>query len=127
VGRRLKGHLFEVATAAAWPLVGLAYLFSAGAAAHSAVGQQAHPLDTVWSIFYVVGGPAVLVGIAAREHRSALRWRVAGLVMLSSGLLMQALAVAVYNPDPRIGTLLAYAAACGLRALACAREMRTHA
>jgi hypothetical protein len=115
---RWRDNLFEAATSLGWACVGLAYLTAPGAAGRSPVGHSVHPWDVIWSVLYVVGGPMVYWALGDPRR---VPWRVAGLTLLATGLVMQAIAVAVLAPDTRVGLYLIYAIACALRAVLCSR------
>lgn len=115
IGRRgrLRTYVFEFATALAYPLVGLIYLFTPElTAAHSPVGQRVYPFDYIWSIAYVVGGLIVLAGIMWARPR----WRVVGLILLGTALSMQVTAAVLTHWEPRELFNAIYAVACFTRA-----------
>jgi uncharacterized membrane protein len=118
----LRAHSFEIATMIAFTLVGLALLLDPdGAAARSPVGRALEGWTVTWAVAYVVACPAVLVAL----WRGSSRLRVLGLILASSGMLMQGTAAVVLNAtDPRVFTYYAFAAACALRALVVARYVR---
>lgn len=119
----MRGHLFEGAVAAGQLLSGIAFLTVKQAVLLSPVGRHVHPWDEVWSILYVLGGAAVLYGLADGWWR--LRFRVAGLTLLATGLTMQGVAAAWRELEPRVLTFFVYATACALRAVVCGREAMT--
>jgi hypothetical protein len=118
----MRGHLFETAVAIGQLLSGVAFLTVQQAVLLSPVGRHVHPWDQVWSVLYVLGGAATLYGLADGWQR--LRFRVAGLTLLATGLTMQGVAAAWRELEPRVLTYFVYATACALRAVVCGREAR---
>lgn len=116
-GGVLRRHLFELATACCWMVVGLAYLVDGSSLLRSPVGRHVAPFDTAWSVFYVAAGPMIVAGILA----TSLRVRVAGLVLLATGLVMQGVAAATFAIEPRVANYFIFAVACVLRAVLCGR------
>lgn len=113
----LLASVMEAAIAGGLLLSGVTYLVSPDELARSVVGHAVGPFDSVWSWMYVFGAVAVLYGIV----RISPRWRVAGLVLLTAGLLMQFVAAVSFEVSPRAFVSLIYALACGVRALLIAR------
>lgn len=110
---RVVRHLFEIAVAVAWTLIGATYLVDGSAITRSVVGESVAPFDTIWAVFYVVGGPLALYGVLFL----AVRVRVGGLILLGTGLIMQGLAAAYVQPaDPRWMNFFIFAGACLSRA-----------
>lgn len=105
--------LMEMAVATVFLIVGVSFLTDPATAARSPVGQGAHPFDTVWAVLYVVACPLIVTGIVRRYPR----WRVPGLLLLATGLLMQGLAGAVLSTDIRTLCYFIYCGACVARAL----------
>jgi hypothetical protein len=110
---RLLGSLFELAVAVAFAIVGLAFLIAPGAAAHSPVGRHVHPFDDAWSVLYLVAAPLVVAGVL----RVSVRLRVCGLALLATGLVMQGVAAASFEMEPRVAIYFLYAAVAVLRAV----------
>lgn len=111
---RARAYVFELATAAAWISVGITSLINpATSAAHSQVGRRVEPYYSIWSVLYVVAGVMILSGVL--KPMPALR--VAGLVLMGAGLLMQTVAAASFALEPRVAAPLIYAVACYARAL----------
>lgn len=116
--RVIRSHLFELAVAVVFTLAGVAYLRGGGVALRSPVGRDVGVFSTVWAVFYIVGGPLTILGVL----RLNLRVRVAGLALLTSGLLMTGVAALWGHPeDPRWANYFIFAAACGTRAVLCGR------
>lgn len=109
---RILNAVFEIGTAITFLCVAIAFYSSAGESLiRSPVGQTAAPYDYVWNGFYVLGAAGILFGLPT--DRRALE--LAGLVALGWGLVANAIAVAVLNPDPRIGAYVALASCCAVR------------
>lgn len=115
---RIRRHLFELAVATGWALVGLAYLVDRDAVAtKSPLGHAIGGWPVVWSALEIVGGVMVIAAIL----KQTTRYRVAGLTLLATGIGMQAIAVSVYGTDLRILVYYVYAGACAFRAFYCGR------
>lgn len=109
-------HVFEVATAVVFALVGAAWIANPTVTGlRSPVGADAvgTVYPWVWSVGYIVALPLVLYGVM---HSN--RWRIAGLWLLGMALTMQFVA-ALTGPrlEPRTFSYLVFALACLLRAL----------
>lgn len=111
---RFIAHLFEGAVAIGWAIIGIAYLTNAHLEDHSPIGREVQPFDLVWSILYLVACPMILYGLWWGSRH--WRWRVAGLILLTTGLIMQGIAAATFELEPRVAVYAVYAAACFLRA-----------
>lgn len=119
--RRLTEELFEVAVALAWLLVGATFLPApTDTAQHSPVGRNVGVFATGWSLLFIIGGALTICGVL----RGELGVRVAGLVLLTTGLLMEGIAAGTFNFTPRVAVYFVYAAACGARALMLTLEQR---
>lgn len=113
--RRTVESTFELTVAVAWGIVGLAYLSSPGTTAlRSPVGRDLGTFAAVWSVFEVLGAVLAVWGLL----RARLSLRVAGLVLIGTGLLMQGFAAATFRFDLRVLVYFIYCVACGARALA---------
>lgn len=111
---KLWAHVFEIATSIVWLLSGVTYLYDPATADRSPVGAILHPYDYFWSGCYVIGGPLVLYGL----FRSSQRVRVAGLVLLATGLTMHFVAALSQPPfEIRDFVYLTFALACIIRAV----------
>jgi hypothetical protein len=119
---RLVAHLFEAAVSLAWAFTGIAYLTSPDRLARSPVGRSVEPFDMIWSGFYVAACPLILYGLwsGVRDWR----FRVAGLTLLTAGLIMQGIAAGTYELEPRVALYAVYAAACFLRVAFLTRLLR---
>lgn len=116
--QRIRAHLFELAVAVAWAMVGTAYLLDPEAvASKSPLGHAIGNWPTVWSLLEIIGGVMTAGAILRRNTR----FRVAGLTLLATGIGMQAVAVTVYGNDLRILVYYTYAGACAARALYCGK------
>jgi hypothetical protein len=114
VQERLVAHLFEAAMSVTWALVGVAYLTDHGIALDSPVGRDVGGFETAWSWLYVLACPLILYGLL-RGPRD-WRFRVAGLILLATGLVMHGVAAVTFHLEPRVAIYGIYAAACVLRA-----------
>lgn len=122
---RVRRHLFESCTAAVWTVVGIAYLIDSTTAERSPIGQVVSPLDQAWSLMYVFGGPMVLFALLDNPPGANVRWRVAGLILLASGLAMQGFAaIAVQSPDVRAANYWIFCVACAARVVLVLRDAR---
>lgn len=118
---RIAGHLFELAVAASWLCVGLAWLPSpTSTAEHSPVGRNVGVFATCWSSLFIIGGIATIWGVL----RSELGVRVSGLVLLATGLAMEFVAAVTFDLTPRALVYLVYFGACAARALMLTLEHR---
>lgn len=109
---RFIAHLFELATAVAYVIVGVAYLLDDHTNLRlgplsPGVGDWAY----VFSGLEATGGPLVVVGVLAA--RAPLRG--AGLALLGAGLIMHFVASLVGGVQPRDFVPLVFAASCWLR------------
>lgn len=106
------GHVFELATAVVFALIGLAYLFNPEATAlASPVGRDLGIWQHVWSIGEVIAAPIVISGITW----AAPRWRATGLTLLGTCLIMHGIG-AMYNGfEARDLVYFIFSAACFLR------------
>lgn len=121
LGVRLRGHAFELATAIAWALVGLAYILDAKAGVASPVGRELRPFDLFWSGAYLAACPMIVGAIAWRS----IRFRVAGLTLLGTALVMHGIAATTGGPlEVRDGVYFVFALACLTRALLAAETVR---
>lgn len=118
--QRLRVHVFEIATALAWLLVGTNYLLDINATIRSPIGATMHPFDYGWSTMYVIGAPLVIAGIAW----SSQRVRVAGLTLLGTALFMHFIAAVTQTPlEARDFIYLCYSLACLIRAFLAAEDV----
>lgn len=102
-------HAFEVAVAVAWSLTGFAWLAFDGVAVHSPIARDLGPWHYVWGLLYCVAAPLIIVGIVSKAYVNV---RMAGLILLSTGLTVQFCAAMTAPFDPRSLTYLVWAVAC---------------
>lgn len=119
---RPLANIFELAIALAWALVGVAYLTDSGTALSSPLEQDAAGFDIVWSVMYIAALPLIWVGcLKPWPH-----WRVAGLLLLGTGLLLHGVIALDHNgTDPRVWVYWVYAVAVLLRAAVVVRYFGT--
>ena len=115
---RRHRHLFEVAAAFAWLLTGVTNLINPGDLVHSAVGHNVVPFAAIWSALYVVGGIGVIIGVL----RPLPALRVAALLLLGTGLVMQTVAAISFSFTPRSVVPAVYAVAALTRVWVLARS-----
>lgn len=112
VAQRFIVHGFETAVAVAWFLVGISYIVNPGyTAVHSTIGRDLAYWQWIWSVMYVVAGPAVIYGLYWRK----VEFRIAGLLLLASGLSIQFVAACTVVIQVRTFTFLTYALVCYLK------------
>jgi hypothetical protein len=105
---RVLPRAFEAATAIAFITVAVAFFTDPHATlVRSPVGQSVQPFDYLWNAFYLAGGCATVFALVENDRRV----ETAGLTVLATGLLADAVAVATLNFDPRCFAYLAFAAA----------------
>lgn len=106
-------HLFELATAIVFALVGLAWLSEpAKTALRSPVGHNVGFYADAWSVLYLVALPLVAWGVF---RSNAIR--IAGLMLLGTGLVMNCIAALSFEQiGPRSFGYGVFAIACFLRA-----------
>lgn len=119
---RPLANVFELAIALAWALVGVAYLTHPGAALSSPLEQDAAGFRIVWSVMYIAALPLIWVGcLKPWPH-----WRVAGLLLLGTGLVLHGVIALYHNgTDPRVWVYWVYAVAVLLRAAVVVRYFGT--
>lgn len=119
---RPLANVFELAIALGWALVGLSYVLDPNLELRSPLTEPADPYDFMWSVLYLLALPLIWGGILKFKPH----WRVAGLILLGTGLLLQG-ALALQNglPDPRVFIYWVYAAAVLLRAAVVVRYFGT--
>jgi hypothetical protein len=118
---KLWVHSFELASAVACALIGINYLVDSQAGVRSSIGQNLHPFDRVWTTMYVVAMPMIIYGVFSKSQN----FRVAGLLMLGTGLFMNFIAALAYKPfEPRDFVFLCYSVACFLRGLVAADTVK---
>ena len=105
-------YAFEIATAVGWLLTGITNLADPSSLIHSAVGRNVVPFAAVWSSLYVVSALGIIAGVA----RPLPALRVAGLMLLSTGLVMQTVAAITFSFSPRALAPAVYAVAAIMRA-----------
>lgn len=110
--KRTVPHVFELAVALAWALIGLAYLIDPTVIERSPVGRMVHPYDLAWSIGYLIACPLIVTGVLFPRER---RLRVAGLAILKTGLVMHGIAALSFDAAPRAFVYFVFAGACLLR------------
>lgn len=111
---KIRQHVFEFCTSTAYLLIGLNYLLDHSAGRRSAIGHTVHPWDYWWSSLYIASAFFIWYGLL-RVRQS---WRVAGLIFLTSALLMNFIASVATPPlEPRDFVTLIFAASCLVRAL----------
>lgn len=111
---RIRAYVFELAAGLGYMFVGISFLLNPReVAAHSIIGRQIPPFDTIWSVLEVLGGVMMLAGVL----KPLPRLRVAGLLILGTALTMRVAAGLL--TDPQVGILFhgVFAVACFLRAL----------
>lgn len=119
--KRAAASLFELAVSLSWMLVGVAILPNpTSVAAHSPVGRNVGLFASAWAVLFILGGALVIHGIL----RASPRTRVAGLLLLATGLLMEGVAAATFEMEPRVLIYFVYCIACVGRAFLVARENR---
>jgi hypothetical protein len=112
---RIGDRAFELAVALTLALVGVAWAPDVGESPlHSPVAVRMLPWQDVWSGMYVLGAVFVFVGIPRRR----CHWRVAGLVLLTTGLLLEGIAATSFAVSLRAAVYFIFATACAGRALA---------
>jgi hypothetical protein len=105
---RVLSNIFEAATA--WCFISVAVAFATNPSAtlvRSPLGQPVHPFDYLWNGFYFAGGMAIFVGLVEGLRRV----EVAGLIVLTSGLITASTALLWLHPDARAIAYLGFAAA----------------
>jgi hypothetical protein len=114
VSARLSAHLFELAVALMWIVIGTAYLTNPNTTLlTSPVGRVvAEPFYIGWSSLEVLGGALTLAGILRRTDRV----RMLGLCVLATGILMHGVAGVAGGLDARDLNYLVFVAACVTRA-----------
>lgn len=111
--KRVANAIFEAATGCAFFWVGVQfYLNPSDTLVHSPIGQTIVPVDYLWNVFYIAGGAATFIGLTAPSRRTEL----GGLIVLSTGLLVNAIALAFLNPQLRMIGYLGFATACTVTA-----------
>jgi hypothetical protein len=120
--RRLCQHLFEIAVAVCFAILGVTYLLHPNTGIASPVGRVVHPFDYAWSLGYIAALPLIFGGIARRSTRM----RVAGLVILASALIMQGIVAMFFGGHIELRDLIywIYAAVCLIRAYVAATAIR---
>lgn len=108
-----RPYAFELATAFAWLLTGLTALLDPATLIHSSVGRDVAPFAAIWSGLYVAGAVAIVTGIA----RPFPALRVAGLLLLATGLCMQTVAAISFDFTPKAAVPAVYALAALTRSL----------
>ena len=113
-GRRgpLASYMFELATAFGWLLAGVTSLLDPTTLIHSTVGHNVVPFAAIWSGLYIGGGVGVIAGVL----RPLPALRVAGLLLLGTGLIMQTVAAISFQFTPRAIGPAVYASAAFARA-----------
>jgi hypothetical protein len=105
---RVLSRVFEVATAICFITVAVAFFTDPHATlVRSPIGRTVAPYDYVWNGFYAAGGVLAIFGLAENERRV----ETAGLIVLATGLLTNAVALASLNFDLRFFGYVAFAAA----------------
>lgn len=118
---RVTGHLFELAVAISWMLVGMSFIPNpTDTAAHSPVGRNLGVFAVVWSIMFIAGGLLVVWGVL----RSVLGVRVGGLLLLATGLMMEGIGALTFEPSPRVLVYFVYCLACLARGIGLTMEQR---
>lgn len=105
---RVIPRAFEAATAIAFITVAVAFFTNPHATlVRSPVGRTVQPFDYLWNAFYLAGGLGIIFGLLENDRRVEM----GGLTVLATGLLTDAVAVAILNFDPRFCAYLAFAGA----------------
>ena len=123
---RFFANVLELGVALVWALIGLTYVLDPEAETRSPVGSDAQPYDTIWSVFYLLALPFIWGGVIKLKPH----WRVAGLLLLCSGLVIQGAVVVQHATidslwEPRTLVYWVYAVAVGLRAAVIVRYYGT--
>lgn len=106
-------HVFELAMSMAYFFVGIAWLADPTVPERSPIGQAVDHWSVFWSTLYVIGAPAVVIGL----WRGQAQIRAFGLILLATGALMQIIALlALGVGDWRIGAYVAGLTAFSVRA-----------
>lgn len=112
---RIGDRAFELAVALTLALLGAVWAPDIGESPlHSPVGRQVLPWQDIWSAMYLCGAVLVFVGIPRRR----CQWRLAGLVLLTTGLLMEGVAAMSFAVSLRAVVYFVFATACAGRAVA---------
>lgn len=114
-------NVLELAIALGWALVGSAYFIYGDAESRAVFSTSADPFDYIWAAFYLSAFPLIWAGVfCGKPH-----WRVAGLLLLGTGLLLEALVALTYPIEPRSFVYAVYAVAVFLRAAVIVRYFGT--
>lgn len=110
---RATQHGFELAAALMWALVGLAFFIDPTKTLDNGViGARLWPMDFLWEGLFLVGGVMTTVGLLLPSSR----FRVAGLLLLATGLgITFIVAMARHPEDPRFLVYGIYAIAALVR------------
>lgn len=110
---RIRAYVFELAAGLGYMFVGISFLLDPQqAAAHSTIGRQIPPFDTIWSVMEVLGGVMMIAGVL----KPLPRLRVAGLLILGTALTMRVTAGLLTAAQIGIAFHGVFALACFLRA-----------
>lgn len=114
IPRRILVHTFELAIALAFLVLSVSYMLDPGRTLlASPIGQDLPAyIWLTWSLLEAVGALGVIYGLL----RPRPNYRVAGLILLSTGTLMHGVAALATGIDLRDLSYLIFSAACGLRA-----------
>lgn len=116
IGEAVRRHIFELAVSLGWAAAGISYLIDPSATAlHSPLGGEVPHLWTyIWSVLYLVGGPATAYGLLSGR----VDFRIAGLSLLAGGLGMHGFVVLISGDlEPRSFIYWIYGVACAARAV----------
>lgn len=92
--QKVVAHILEIGVAVAWGITGLNYLLDRRSGIRSTIGESLPNYDIWWSACYVLAALMIVAGIFKRTQRV----RVAGLILLASGLIMQGIASLAVTP-----------------------------
>lgn len=102
----LYSHLFELAVALAFAILGVAYLIDPQAAVLSPVGRYVGHWQYAWSLFYIIACAMIWNGIFMKSCAE----RVAGLILLGTGLAMHGIAAVTSHLEIRDAVYFLYSA-----------------
>lgn len=105
-------HVFELAAALVFFITGLSWIIDpVTTSAHSPLGGTVSFFRYYWSGLYIASAPLIIVGITCKR----IRFRVAGLIALGIGTMMNGIASLGGNLEMRDFNYFVFAAACLVR------------
>jgi threonine/homoserine/homoserine lactone efflux protein len=112
-GLIIWNNLFEPATAFVWFITALSWLVDPETtAAHSPVAGGSYIVfHYYWASLYVIAAPMIWMGVARKKPA----YRMAGLILLGTGLVMNGVAALSGTLEPRDLNYFVFAAACFFR------------